>query len=183
MMEAVRRKVVDIIASDLGKSDSERKIITEEVNKISRRIERGIWNHTIKLCRNSRISLNWDDYRFKNLYRARYAEVLLNLRREHNGLSQKILNGLVNPRMVGECMTPEEMDPIRADEDRKLREKSALECVFTPSIPVGPSVAKCGKCANQGRDAYRVSTYSMQTRSGKHCLIRPFLCALFSRSF
>jgi hypothetical protein len=137
----------------------------DKIRDICRLIERGIWNHTIKRCIERSVSLNWQTQAFRAVYKNRYLAVYMNIKRSRSGLAMRILDGEVAPKYTGETMTPDEMDPHKAETDELYRETLIRSNVIPSALDVGPSLVNCRRCSAEHRDAYKVTTYMQQTRS------------------
>ena len=137
-----------------------------DVSAIGRRIERGMFNHTIESSHKNNFARNWEDETFRETYRARYVAIRLNIQRAETKLAERVLKGDVAPEAVGEYMTVAEMYPELMAKDKQTKDdiiKSSIIPAVSPSLGIS-TILKCYRCLRSGGDAYKVTYHMQQTR-------------------
>ena len=120
-------------------------------------IEKGMYNSTIKYCRNNLIKLSWKDTNFNNEYIKRGRRILANLTYTSNAkdLKENILSNTIKPENLGYMthreLYPEkwaELDLLRMSKYNKKQEEQE------------DGILKCSKCKT-----FKTTYTQAQTRS------------------
>lgn len=165
-MEHAREKITKSLLTILEKMEtgrSENRSLDRP--RVAKRIETGIYNHAIERAKKDGTNRNWENDKFRELYRARYVPVRLNLLRAETGLSARVLKGEVAPEAVGEYMTVAEMYPELMERDKKTKDNIIKSSIISPVQSCGTStILKCYCCLRSGGDPYKVTYHMQQTR-------------------
>jgi DNA-directed RNA polymerase subunit M/transcription elongation factor TFIIS len=120
-------------------------------------IEKGIFNHTIKECRNRKLIKKWDNPNFVLLYTDRVRTLLNNI--DKSDIVSKIENKEITPQMFAAEMTHQEMDPQHWKP--LIDKKSMLDASkFDTELVANTDMFTCGKCRSKN-----CNYYTLQTRS------------------
>ncbi len=147
-------------------TDPERidKILSDEwVKKMTtfpEKMEKSIFNTTIKEARAKNIERNWGSKMFKWLYKKNYSKVYSNVCTNKNAdfVLDKIKYGLWEPDSIV-SMTPQELFPD-IWEEIILKNNKKMAALSIENKGVGTDMFKCGKCR-----ARNATYFQMQTRS------------------
>jgi len=120
-------------------------------------IEKGIFNYTIKECRNRKIIKKWNNPNFVLLYTDRVRTLLNNISK--NDIISKIENNDILPQVFAAEMTHQEMNPEHWK--TLLEKKSMLDASkFDTELVANTDMFTCGKCKSK-----KCNYYTLQTRS------------------
>ena len=140
--------------------DKLQTIIQDE--KISKTIEKSIFNFCIKEAGERNIIKKWDNKYFVLLYTNRFRSVWFNISNdsyvENEGFIEKIKDGTIKPRNVG-AMTHQEMEPSKWKElieKKMIRDKSK----YQTNKSGASEEFKCRKCGKRETNYYQVQTRS-----------------------
>ena len=124
------------------------------------KIEKSIYNTTIKQARERAIERSWTSPEFKWLYKTNYTKVYSNLRLNKNAdfVLGKIKYGLWEPEKII-SMTPQELYPD-IWEELILKNIKKMEQLSKQNNVQGTDMFRCGKCKKNN-----CTYYQMQTRS------------------
>ena len=124
------------------------------------KIEKSIYNTTIKQARERAIERSWTSPEFKWLYKTNYTKVYSNLRLNRNAdfVLGKIKYGLWEPEKII-SMTPQELYPD-IWEELILKNIKKMEQLSKQNNVQGTDMFRCGKCKKNN-----CTYYQMQTRS------------------
>jgi transcription elongation factor S-II len=124
------------------------------------KIEKSIYNTTIKQAREKTIERSWSSPEFKWLYKTNYTKVYSNLRLNKNAdfVLGKIKYGLWEPEKII-SMTPQELYPD-IWEELILKNIKKMEQLSKQNNVQGTDMFRCGKCKKNN-----CTYYQMQTRS------------------
>jgi transcription elongation factor S-II len=132
------------------------KVFDDTVTKIN--IEKGIFNYTIKLCKENEEDLSWKNSFFVKEYSKSARKVLANLTYTPNApqVIQRINEGMIKPENLA-SYTHEELNPDFWAE-QKLKVMSRY--INTKPEQEHEGMFKCGKCKT-----YKTTYTQAQTRS------------------
>lgn len=124
------------------------------------KIEKSIYNTTIKQARERAIERSWTNTEFKWLYKTNYTKVYSNLRLNKNAdfVLGKIKYGLWEPEKII-SMTSQELYPD-IWEELILKNIKKMEQLSKQNNVQGTDMFRCGKCKKNN-----CTYYQMQTRS------------------
>ena len=141
--------------------------------KISRKIEKSIYNYIINLSKEKNIQRSWSNVVFLNLYRSKILSIYSNL--DQNGyikndqLLNNIKDGTIKPENVGELSVYDifpdnwkELLNIKSKRD-KIKYELKPEAMTT--------LFKCRKCGSR-----ETSYYEVQTRSADEPMTQFITC-------
>ena len=148
-MNAIREYFIKVFSKNLELSTDNYIIIN---------LEKGVFNETIKFCKEKKIVLNWSNSLFKKNYLKLGRKILANITYTPNAkdVKYKIKNELFKAEEVAN-MTHEELYP-ELWSSIKLKNMSKIDLKSSEEIPDG--MFKCGKCKS-----LKTTYYQMQTRS------------------
>ena len=129
------------------------KILENE--KMSKNLEIGIFNFTIKEATQKKVIKKWNNPIFVEIYKNKTQSVLLNLTAE---IIQSIKSNAIEAQKVA-FMTHQELLPEKWDELIKAKSKRDLQ-IFETNIEASTDTYTCRKCKNN-----KCAYYQMQTRS------------------
>ncbi len=125
-------------------------------NKISRNIERGVFNFTLKESTTKKLLKKWENPFFVNIYLDRMKTIYTNIKYEP--LKILIQSGNIKTSELA-FMTHQEMRPDKWD--RMIEEKNKRDkCKYETVIEAATDTFKCRKCKSN-----KCTYYQMQTRS------------------
>jgi DNA-directed RNA polymerase subunit M/transcription elongation factor TFIIS len=125
-------------------------------NKISRNIERGVFNFTLKESTTKKLLKKWENPFFVNIYLDRLKTIYTNIKYEP--LKILIQSGNIKTSELA-FMTHQEMRPDKWD--RMIEEKNKRDkCKYETVIEAATDTFKCRKCKSN-----KCTYYQMQTRS------------------
>ena len=122
-------------------------------------IEKGIFNTTIKNCRNNNIERKWSNYKFKHCYKMTYLKVLGNLTRFKNNseLNSRLEQGIVKYEDLAN-LKKEELAPTKWAEIKLERQREIMK--KRDEIKNLKGAFKCGRCKT-----WKTTYTQSQTRS------------------
>jgi DNA-directed RNA polymerase subunit M/transcription elongation factor TFIIS len=127
-----------------------------ENEKISRNIERGIYNFTLKECTNRKLLKKWDNPFFVTIYIDRMKSIYTNL--QYEPFKKLIQSGDIKMSELA-YMTHQEMRPDKWT--KMIEEKSKRDqCKYETEIQASTDRFICRKCKSN-----QCSYYQLQTRS------------------
>tara|TARA_Y100000817_G_scaffold307043_2_gene293000 strand:+ start:368 stop:877 length:510 start_codon:yes stop_codon:yes gene_type:complete len=147
---------------EINNSQEFRENITRYVNKyiknekLSKNLEKGIFNFTIQQADEKKILKKWSNPYFVLLYKNRLRSVYANL--NNTELLDKIKKKQIRPHEVA-FMTHQDMDPEKWKillEIKKLHEEN----LYSPKIDANTDDFTCRKCKSK-----KCTYYQLQTRS------------------
>jgi len=124
--------------------------------KISRNVERGVFNFTLKESTTKKLLKKWENPFFVNIYLDRLKTIYINIQFEP--LKILIQSGNIKTSELA-FMTHQEMRPDKWDkmiEEKNKRDK----CKYETVIEAATDTFKCRKCKSN-----KCTYYQMQTRS------------------
>jgi DNA-directed RNA polymerase subunit M/transcription elongation factor TFIIS len=125
-------------------------------NKISRNIERGVFNFTLKESTTKKLLKKWENPFFVNIYLDRLKTIYTNI--QYEPLKILIQSGNIKTSELA-FMTHQEMRPDKWD--RMIEEKNKRDkCKYETVIEAATDTFKCRKCKSN-----KCTYYQMQTRS------------------
>ena len=140
------------------------KILSEswfkEITTFPEKMEKSIYNTTIREARQKQVERSWDSVLFKWLYKKNYNRVYSNVKYNNNAnfVLNKIKYGIWEPSAIISIKSQELYPEIW--EEIILKNKKKMELLSKQHNVQGTSMFKCGKC-RQNNCTY----YQMQTRS------------------
>mgnify|MGYP001421516729 CR=1 FL=1 len=142
--------------------DTFRRKIVEKLNnfikdeKISKNLEKGIFNYTIELANKKNLIKKWNNELFLNIYVEKLKMVLNNLK--NKSLLDKVINKELKAHIFA-FMTHEELRPDIWKELIELK-KIKDENKFSPKLEASTDDFTCSKCKSK-----KCTHYQLQTRS------------------
>ena len=136
--------------------------ITQKINiiiqdtKISRNIERGVFNFALKESTTKKLLKKWENPFFVNIYLDRMKTIYTNI--QYEPLKELIQSGNIKTSELA-FMTHQEMRPDKWNnmiEEKNKRDK----CKYETVIEAATDTFKCRKCKSN-----KCTYYQMQTRS------------------
>jgi DNA-directed RNA polymerase subunit M/transcription elongation factor TFIIS len=124
--------------------------------KISRNVERGVFNFTLKESTTKKLLKKWENPFFVNIYLDRLKTIYINI--QYEPLKILIQSGNIKTSELA-FMTHQEMRPDKWDkmiEEKNKRDK----CKYETVIEAATDTFKCRKCKSN-----KCTYYQMQTRS------------------
>lgn len=124
--------------------------------KISRNVERGVFNFTLKESTTKKLLKKWENPFFVNIYLDRLKTIYTNI--QYEPLKILIRSGNIKTSELA-FMTHQEMRPDKWDkmiEEKNKRDK----CKYETVIEAATDTFKCRKCKSN-----KCTYYQMQTRS------------------
>lgn len=124
--------------------------------KISKNIEIGIYNFTIKYCTSKNIVKKWENKYFTHIYKDRLRTILMNLQ------SADLLNKIKSPEFKPEefsFITHQEMQPEKWREKIELKNERENNR-YSVNLEANTDNFTCRKCKSN-----KCSYYQLQTRS------------------
>ena len=151
------------------------KYINQTINdiKISRKIEKGIYNYIIQVSKERNIQRSWDNIMFTNLYKSKVLSVSSNIDKEcyikNNQLLENIKNGNINPEKVG-FLSVYDVFPDNWKELLNIKSKrDKIKYELKPEAMT--NLFKCRKCGSR-----ETSYYEVQTRSADEPMTQFITC-------
>jgi transcription elongation factor S-II len=129
------------------------KIKNEEISK---NLEKGIYNYTLKSCEEKNLIKKWSNNLFVLIYIQKVKSILFNLKNE------KIFNDLINKKFKAHemvFMNHQELQPEKWNdliEAKKIKDENK----FSPKIEASTDDFTCFKCKSN-----KCTFYQLQTRS------------------
>ena len=133
-----------------------------EDNNICRRIEKSIYNYSIRLSKQRSIKRQWDNPTFKNLYLSKVRSIYSNIKKEsyiqNHNFKEKILSGKIDPNTIA-SLSPYDIFPDiwKGLIDEKTK-RDKLKYELKPEAMT--DVFKCRKCNSRSCSYYEVQTRS-----------------------
>ena len=124
--------------------------------KISRNVERGVFNFTLKESTTKKLLKKWENPFFVNIYLNRIKTIYTNI--QYEPLKLLIQSGNIKTSELA-FMTHQEMRPDKWE--RMIEEKNKRDkCKYETVIEAATDTFKCRKCKSN-----KCTYYQMQTRS------------------
>ena len=151
---------LNVFDLDLDEYSRSIKIICSGIKNFPEKIEKSIYNNTIKICRYRCIERSWDNKLFIEKYKSYYKKVYSNLVLNKNAdqVINKIKYGVWEPDKIV-TMTPQDLYP-EIYEDIFLKNKKLMDKYSEEKKAQGSTIFRCAKC-RQNNCIY----YQYQTRS------------------
>ena len=151
-----------------NRDDSQRNLMVNYINKvigdikISRKIEKSIYNYTIGVSKEKNIQRSWENIIFLNLYKSKVLSVYSNLDKESYIKNEKLLDriksGEIEPEKVG-FLSVYDVFPDNWKELLNIKSKrDKIKYELKPEAMT--NLFKCRKCGSR-----ETSYYEVQTRS------------------
>ena len=124
--------------------------------KISDNLEKGIYNHTLKLCEEKQLIKKWSNEAFVVLYIQKLRTLIINLQ------NKPLLDKLLSKSLKAHEFVYLSHQELRPDlweillEEKKIKDENK----FTPKIEASTDDFICGKCKSK-----KCTYYQLQTRS------------------
>lgn len=151
------------------------KYINQTINdiKISRKVEKGIYNYVIRVSKERNIQRSWENIMFTNLYQSKILSVYSNIDKDsyikNNQLLKNIKNGKIIPEDVG-SLSVYDIFPDNWRELLNIKSKrDKIKYELKPEAMT--NLFKCRKC--QSRET---SYYEVQTRSADEPMTQFITC-------
>mgnify|MGYP001258316777 CR=1 FL=1 len=139
-------------------------LLNKELNneKISRQIEKSIYNYTIELANKKNYHKKWSNPYFKNLYISKIRSIYSNIKEDsyikNKNFKNKILSNEIDPKTIANLSVfdiyPEIWKSLLDDKSKKDK----LKYEYKPEAMT--DIFKCRKCGSRS-----CSYYELQTRS------------------
>jgi DNA-directed RNA polymerase subunit M/transcription elongation factor TFIIS len=145
----------------------------EDLSKLSRNIERSIYNCTVKSCFHHDIMTSWDSPKFVQQYRSIYMKVYFNLFVNpcSKDIRQQIRNGELEIQKIAE-MTHDQLNPKLALEAKKKYDHKTfvgLSGKMKEEKKKIISLHKCPKCKSRSVDSVQFQTRSADEPMTNFC--------------
>jgi transcription elongation factor S-II len=136
------------------------KLISSGFKETPSKIEKSIYNYTIKECKEKCIPRNWDTPQFVRKYRSNYIKVYSNLYTNKNAkdVQHKIKLGVWEPEKII-SLSSQELYP-ELYEEILIKNKKLMDKYSEEKKAQGSTIFRCAKC-RQNNCTY----YQLQTRS------------------
>ena len=162
-----------------NKEDSKRNMMVKYLNKaiddikVSRKVEKGIYNYVIKVSKEKNIKRSWENTLFTNLYKSKILSVYSNLDTnsyiQNNQLLKNIKDGSIEPEKVG-SLSVYDMFPDNWKELLNIKSKrDKIKYELKPEAMT--NLFKCRKCGSR-----ETSYYEVQTRSADEPMTQFITC-------
>jgi len=162
-----------------NRDDSKRNMMVSFINKcigdfkISRKIEKGIYNHVISISKEKNIQRSWENTMFINIYRSKVLSVYSNLdNKSYIGNTQllaSIKSGEIDPEKVG-SLSVYDVFPDNWKELLNIKSKrDKIKYELKPEAMT--NLFKCRKCGSR-----ETSYYEVQTRSADEPMTQFITC-------
>lgn len=144
-----------------------------EDEKMARNIEKNIFNHMIRICKERVVQLSWKNNIFKNMYLSKIRAIYSNLKEdsyiENKNLKEKVKKGEIKiedlPKLSAYDIFPENWKDII---EAKIK-RDKLKYELKPEAMT--DMFKCRKCSSRS-----CSYYEMQTRSSDEPMTQFITC-------
>ena len=141
--------------------------------KISREIEKSIYNYVIKLSKEKSIIRSWDNKIFNELYTSKIRSIYINLNKEsyikNENFLEKIKKNEIDPQKIG-YLSVYDIFPENWKELIDIKTKrDKIKYELKPEAMT--SLFKCGKCKSR-----ETSYYEVQTRSADEPMTQFITC-------
>ena len=141
-----------------NRDDSQRNTMVKYINrviddmKISRKIEKGVYNYTIGISKEKNIQRSWENTIFTNLYKSKILSVYSNLDKEsyvkNDKLVERIKSGEIEPEKVG-FLSVYDVFPDNWKELLNIKSKrDKIKYELKPEAMT--NLFKCRKCGSHG---------------------------------
>jgi len=162
-----------------NKDDPQRNIMVMYINKImndmriSRRVEKGVYNYIIGVSKQKNIQRSWENTMFINLYKSKILSIYSNLDTnsyiKNNQLVENIKSGKINPEKVG-FLSVYDTFPDNWKELLNIKSKrDKIKYELKPEAMT--NLFKCRKCGSR-----ETSYYEVQTRSADEPMTQFITC-------
>ena len=162
-----------------NRDDLKRNLMVNYINKviddikISRKIEKGIYNYTIGVSKEKNIQRSWENIIFLNLYKSKVLSVYSNLDKESYIKNEKLLDriksGEIEPEKVG-FLSVYDVFPDNWKELLNIKSKrDKIKYELKPEAMT--NLFKCRKCGSR-----ETSYYEVQTRSADEPMTQFITC-------
>lgn len=129
--------------------------------KMSKNVERGIYNYCIKEAGDKSIVKKWENPYFVLLYKDRVRSVYMNL--NNTNLLNKIKTKKIRAHEIA-FMTHQEMIPEKWDELIRIKEERDSH-KYEPTLEAATDNFTCYRCLANKKEATKCTYYQLQTRS------------------
>ena len=137
-----------------NRDDTKRNMMVKYLNKaiddikVSRKVEKGIYNYVIKVSKEKNIRRSWENTLFTNLYKSKILSVYSNLDAnsyiQNNQLLKNIKDGSIEPEKVG-SLSVYDVFPDNWKELLNIKSKrDKIKYELTPEAMT--NLFKCRKC-------------------------------------
>jgi transcription elongation factor S-II len=141
--------------------------------KISRQIEKSIYNSTIQYSSENNIKSSWENNIFKSLYISRIRSIYSNLKDDsylqNKNFKIKILENKIDPKIISTLTNYDIFPEVWEELIMKLAEKDKRKYELKPEAMT--DMFKCGKCGSRS-----CSYYEFQTRSADEPMTQFITC-------
>ena len=162
-----------------NRDDTKRNMMVKYLNKaiddikVSRKVEKGIYNYVIKVSKEKNIRRSWENTLFTNLYKSKILSVYSNLDAnsyiQNNQLLKNIKDGSIEPEKVGSLSV---YDVFHDNLKELLNIKSKRDKIKYELKPEAmTNLFKCRKCGSR-----ETSYYEVQTRSADEPMTQFITC-------
>mgnify|MGYP001315175592 FL=1 len=162
-----------------NRDDSKRNMMVKYLNKaiddikMSRKVEKGIYNYVIKVSKEKNIRRSWENTLFTNLYKSKILSVYSNLDTnsyiQNNQLLKNIKDGSIEPEKVG-SLSVYDVFPDNWKELLNIKSKrDKIKYELKPEAMT--NLFKCRKCGSR-----ETSYYEVQTRSADEPMTQFITC-------
>jgi transcription elongation factor S-II len=162
-----------------NRDDTKRNMMVKYLNKaiddikVSRRVEKGIYNYVIKVSKEKNIRRSWENTLFTNLYKSKILSVYSNLDTnsyiQNNQLLKNIKGGSIDPEKVG-SLSVYDVFPDNWKELLNIKSKrDKIKYELKPEAMT--NLFKCRKCGSR-----ETSYYEVQTRSADEPMTQFITC-------
>lgn len=162
-----------------NRDDTKRNMMVKYLNKaiddikVSRKVEKGIYNYVIKVSKEKNIRRSWENTLFTNLYKSKILSVYSNLDAnsyiQNNQLLKNIKDGSIEPEKVG-SLSVYDVFPDNWKELLNIKSKrDKIKYELKPEAMT--NLFKCRKCGSR-----ETSYYEVQTRSADEPMTQFITC-------
>ena len=162
-----------------NRDDNKRNMMVKYLNKtiddikVSRKVEKGIYNYVIKVSKEKNIRRSWENTLFTNLYKSKILSVYSNLDTnsyiQNNQLLKNIKDGSIEPEKVG-SLSVYDVFPDNWKELLNIKSKrDKIKYELKPEAMT--NLFKCRKCGSR-----ETSYYEVQTRSADEPMTQFITC-------
>jgi len=162
-----------------NRDDSKRNLMVLFINKcvndmkVSRKIEKGVYNYVIGVSKKKNIQRSWENTMFVNLYRSKILSVYSNIDSEtyigNKTLLSSIKSGEIDPEKVG-FLSVYDIFPDNWKELLNIKSKrDKIKYELKPEAMT--NLFKCRKCGSR-----ETSYYEVQTRSADEPMTQFITC-------
>ena len=140
---------------------------------LSRNIEKYIYNHVLKICKEKMIYRSWKNIIFKNVYLSKIRSIYSNIKQDcyvnNVSLKAKILKGEIKPEKIPELSAYDICPENWRDIIELKTKRDKLKYDLKPEAMT--DMFKCRKCSSRS-----CSYYEMQTRSADEPMTQFITC-------